>query len=852
MERGRMGLTPTESCLDELAAHMHVEDLSSDLDGVQKINTYTVGFDIDPSAFGLDPVTDASAIGLLNDANALLDATGGAATGGEFYTANNVRQLTTRLREVFDTIATDNAIFVRPTVTANTFNRVSHDNDLYYSIFAPSNSARWLGNVKKYEIECVADPDNPDDTCATSRIVDKDGDPAIDPDTGAFVENSKSFWSHSTQEEDGGSASRGGIASRIFKYESGDFTADDRGVYTWVESSLIRNSPNNEVKGNCRGYFNYLWFRLSLADQDTLCPRLKEWARGVDLLDHDGDGDTTDARPVMGAPLHSEPILVTYGTDGRGNPKNVLFITTNDGFLHAFDTTTVTDGNASMELWATVSPSALHKFRALFEDAESRVPIYGAAGLSDVWIHDDNENGQILKPHHNVNAFHGFVPSTVVEPGDHVYYYYGERRGGRRIYGIDVSHPNSPRHLLTIAGATGSVHRERNSIGQTWSRPRFHRITDTSAPSGVKGVLIFGGGYDPSNDPDDPPDPGVEKLRDADAMGNAIFIADASNGNILWSVGKGIFHTIRRSAMKYAIPSDVRIVDINRDGAADRIYAVDIGGQVWRFDIADGPLSNLAGRITGDKIAELGGGDVHVEHNRRFFYPPDLALNIAEEGTSYISIAVGSGNRAHPKAEIVQDRFYVVKDYDVDAPPSVYKRIDVDTGGNFALHDVTLEANAAEADVEKGWYIDMKKTEGEKVLSIALTFAGAVLFSTYRPPPPPPDGTCAPDNDTGQSLVYGVDVHNGAPIANLDRTDPDEELDCRALGSCTVEDRSLELEAEGIPSNVTLTFPDHPSPLPHVVVGTELPDELSDVLAMRLNARDGRPRYTYWYRDNAE
>ena len=59
--------------------------------------------------------------------------------------------------------------------------------------------------------------------------------------------------------------------------------------------------------------------------------------------------------------------------------------------------------------------------------------------------------------------------------------------------------------------------------------------------------------------------------------------------------------------MTNSIPGDVRAVDLTGDGFADRMYAADIGGRVWRFDIRNGQdASNL---VKGGVFASLGVGD---------------------------------------------------------------------------------------------------------------------------------------------------------------------------------------------------------------------------------------------------
>src|SRR5690606_30898530 len=112
-----------------------------------------------------------------------------------------------------------------------------------------------------------------------------------------------------------------------------------------------------------------------------------------------------------------------------------------------------------------------------------------------------------------------------------------------------------------------------------------------------------------------------------DGLGNAIYIVDSASGDVLWHGGGGDAATYTFSDMDYSIPADVKVIDLDADGFADRMYAADMGGQVWRFDIFNGqPASSL---VTGGVIAQLGSaglGSPTVADARRFYYSPDVAL----------------------------------------------------------------------------------------------------------------------------------------------------------------------------------------------------------------------------------
>ena len=98
--------------------------------------------------------------------------------------------------------------------------------------------------------------------------------------------------------------------------------------------------------------------------EDSSRTTLLKWARGVDVDDIDDDGSVADTRRVFGAPTHATPALVTYGgTDD--NPDMTIFMMTNDGYVHAFDTD---DGR---ELFAFVPQELLGDLQTLYENLPS-------------------------------------------------------------------------------------------------------------------------------------------------------------------------------------------------------------------------------------------------------------------------------------------------------------------------------------------------------------------------------------------------------------------------------------------------------------------------------------------------
>ena len=119
-------------------------------------------------------------------------------------------------------------------------------------------------------------------------------------------------------------------------------------------------------------------------------------------------------------------------------------------------------------------------------------------------------------------------------------------------------------------------------------------------------MLLFSGGYNADvydnrnlNFPvTNPPDTG---------HGNAIYMVDPETGDLLWSAGGGVHHSLELP-VRDSVPETPVPVDNDADGAIDILFFSDIGGHVWRVDIGQSTntgnnLSDLA--IDGGMIADL-------------------------------------------------------------------------------------------------------------------------------------------------------------------------------------------------------------------------------------------------------
>jgi type IV pilus assembly protein PilY1 len=239
------------------------------------------------------------------------------------------------------------------------------------------------------------------------------------------------------------------------------------------------------------------------------------------------------------------------------------------------------------------------------------------------------------------------------------------------------------------------------------------------------------------------------------------------------------------------------VLDLNNDGYADRFYASDTGGRVWRLDITNGNGANTL--AAGGVFAELGAAGLAVPdlgNTRRFYYAPDTAV-ITTSAMRFMHVGIGSGYRAHPLDRDNQNAFYALRDKNTfnKLTQAQYDVLPPITPAD--LVDVTDDPNPNIAAGLPGWKIELRDGGwiGEKVLSESRTFADRVFFTTFTPKAS--DNPCLPG--LGVNKLFIVNAVDGSPVTNLDGVGGDDDL--------TVEDRVFSLSQGGIAPEIVFLFP---------------------------------------------
>ena len=484
----------------------------------------------------------------------------------------------------------------------------------------------------------------------------------------------------------------------------------DAMVYTARNIYTFDSATTNKLK-----LFTYAG--LSTAEKahfDGMCgtsPRLSQCASlttaqqtavsGTNLVNfirgHDGfenqatntDKLYRDREHVLGDMVNSQPVYLkapsfnyvdtnydTYKNTTEQNRAATVYVAVNDGMLHAFD------GATGAERWAYIPPlvmNNLHKLADMNYSSNHRYYVDGSPVIVDACLNTP--------------------PATCTGAQWKSILVGGLNAGGRGYYALDITSPTSPKALWNFTVDNDA------DLGFTYGNPVITKMK-TASPAGTwqagQWVVIVSSGYN--------------NVSPGDGKGY-LYILDAATGAKLQKISTNVGSTTTPSGLGKINAW----IENGTDNTAERIYAGDLLGNVWRFDINDIilPAGNEA-----LLLAEL--GQINGAGTQSITTRPELAL-ITYGGSNYPVVMVGTG------------RYLGISDLSDTSKQSVYAIKDSLTAtglGNVRTTGVlvaqtltkflgasneelrTTSTNPVDWSTKSGWYIDLdpsNKSPGERV-----------------------------------------------------------------------------------------------------------------------------------------
>ena len=704
--------------LDDVAKFLYEEDL------MPGTATDNAGQSFDAEDYDLQNVqTFIIAFATGTNEDLLMRAADDSHGNGEFYSTATSKELEGAFQAAIGKILATNASFIAPVVPVSRLNQVYSGNSVYLSLFKPiDSSAFWNGNVKKFGLN------------AAGRLLQKDGSPATDS-AGQILDDSYSCWNSLTS-PDGSTTEEGGIGEALLLQSVRKF-------YTNEGTSPYLTNPSNE--------FSTSNTALSVADLNVADDAAKS-----DLIDfiraegiYDPGGTNENKRDwVLGDILHSRPATMYDGD------KTIIYVGSNDGFMHAFvDDTKGTndldelDDDTVSEAWAYVPWDLVGNLHLLKDSTQHQYYVDGSPVL-----YRSGANQQLT---------------------------FGLRRGGNKYYTLKVGEFDGTNAYIADGYLSPQLLWEippdiltTETLGESWFRPIPCSISIGGSLS--SSVLLFTGGYDSTNQD-------LATPAASDSVGRAVFAADASTGALVSNIN---FNHSNYAEMNTSIV-DMMAFDSNNDTLTDTIYAGSLGGKLFGFNDRD-----KNGGWDGRLIFKARDGAT-ASMQLKFQYEPDATME-TPGGYKYDYVYIGTGDREHPNELNTVNRFYAIKSTWATpwTPLTEANLVDV-TSYNYTT-DVSNSLISG-----NGWFIKLNKNAGEKVVSSPLVFNKIVFFTTFVPDDPSVTviDECSPG--LGGGRLYALDYMTGKAALNFNTSN---DTTGKVLDDT---DRSINL-GEGIPSAPTL------------------------------------------------
>lgn len=295
--------------------------------------------------------------------------------------------------------------------------------------------------------------------------------------------------------------------------------------------------------------------------------------------------------------------------------------------------------------------------------------------------------------------------------------------GGKSIFALDVTDPTNFNATKVIGEYTDP------DLGYTYSAAKIARLHDGSW------AAIFGNGYNSTT-------------------GNAyLFIVNLSTG------------AIKKIATDAAVSNGLStpaLVDTDGDHVTDYVYAGDLQGRVWKFDLTSTSSSAWGLSYSGQPLFTARNGNGQVQPiTGQVNYQPNSATSSGN------LVYFGTGRYVASGDPSIMDTETLYGIWDNNAPITTTDRSQLQV--QTLLAEVTVGANTARATsantvnwaTQKGWYMDLLQPpsstqQGERVVSVPLLRpTGTVVFTTLIPSTDP----CVTG---GTSWVVEVNAQTGA------------------------------------------------------------------------------------------
>lgn len=532
------------------------------------------------------------------------------------------------------------------------------------------------------------------------------------------------------------------------------------GASQWKASSKIPAAADRNIKtlNDATGKgVDFAWGSISASQQTALGAEseLLDYLRGDQSNEQSKGGAYRNRTSLLGDIVNSDPLFVSEenfgydklsgneGTDyvtymaGKSAKNPMIYVGANDGMLHAFsakmgwadtDPLVDSDGDGNKTNDKNESVATADSGKELF----AYVPALVYANLPE-----------LTKPGYSHKYFVDGAPTV----GD---VYYGGSAwktvlvtplgaGARGVFALDIS-----KNFGVTAFAEGDVLWEFDGKNAAASST----LNDMGYPVGSAAIgrfndgkyyAVFGNGYGSAN------------CKSALYM---VQIDEPSNVKF-FDTGAGACTT---SATQNGM-STPSLVDYDGDRIIDAIYAGDLQGKLWKWDVTSATNSVWDFAAGGEPMFTTASGQPITAPVEVGKVPSDAS------GKAMVYFGTGRYLLSGDEASKTKQAFYGLLDNGSSAIPTTGNPLVEQTIVYESATARVVSSNTVNWKTARGWYLDLvppsKTLQGERVLSVPLLRFGRVIFNTSIPSADPCvlGGTgwlMELDAATGANLTYSA------------------------------------------------------------------------------------------------
>lgn len=528
--------------------------------------------------------------------------------------------------------------------------------------------------------------------------------------------------------------------------------------------------------GSLRGGTEFKHANLSTAQQGQISATELDYIRGNRAYEGATSGTIYRTRGgVFGDVVNSDPLYTGYGnhkyynvepasnpsyykyltgtgSTQKGNRTQVIFVGANDGMLHAL----LGKGNSSSsctvgsklcegeELFAYIPKAVIPELPKLTDpDYVHQYYVDGSPKHGDAYINFDGSGkrwGTAL-----VGTLAG---------------------GGKGVFALDISNPGNftDTDVLWDLDVT-----DLPRLGYTFSQPSIGRMANG------KWVAVIGNGY---------------QSVDHEAV---LYILDLETGSVIKEFRTGAFG----SAGSTNGLSTPRMADFDGDKIIDAIYAGDLQGNMWKFDVSSSSASSWNVAFSGKPLFTACNSSSCTGSDYQPITMQPVVI-MGDHGKPIVLFGTGKYFEKGDNTDLSQiQTFYGIQDDKVTPVSSRSKLVEQNiiqelsaSAANLKNSIRTTTTNQVKYPVQKGWFMDFDSTAfpGERMVAEPLARNGRIIFATLVP-------EADPCSFGGTSWIMEVYAQSGS---RLDVSPFDYNED----GKLTVGGDGIDTDGDGDPDTL--------------------------------------------------